>query len=109
MHVQADLLNGIGNVRAGERQILESTSNAAVGRRVNDMGTSSSKLGRSVHGHQGRVARAHASTLENLESVPSLGKEHPMGITSNGKAEEVMKLSQVGHGKLDRESGDDAL
>ena len=47
--------------------------------------------------------------LENIESVLSLGEEHPLGVTSNGKAEEVMELAQVSHGKLSAESGDDTL
>lgn len=55
------------------------------------------------------MAGAHASTLEYLESVLSLREEQPLRVTSNGKAEEVMKLAQVSHGKLGAEGGDESL
>jgi hypothetical protein len=55
------------------------------------------------------LARVHARTLENLESVLCLGEKHSLEVTSDGKAEEVMKIAQVGHGELRTESGDWAL
>ena len=47
--------------------------------------------------------------LENLESVLSLREEHPLRVASNGKAEKVMKRTQVRHGELGAESGDETL
>jgi hypothetical protein len=38
VHVQAHLLDGVGDVRPGEGQILEGTGQAPVGRHVGDWG-----------------------------------------------------------------------
>jgi hypothetical protein len=38
VHMQAHLLNGVGDVGPGEGQVLEGTSQAPVGRRVGDRG-----------------------------------------------------------------------
>jgi hypothetical protein len=110
VHVEAYLLHGISDVGARERQVLEGTSKTSVLRRIGDRRASlSGELGRCVHGSRRRVAGAHASTLEYLESVLSLREKHPLRVTSNGKAEEVMKLAQVSHGELGAEGGDDSL
>jgi hypothetical protein len=110
VNVKTNLLHGVGDVRTSECQVLKSTRQAVVGGGIGDRTTSlGCKLRRGVHRRGRGVAGAHAGTLENLESVLDLGEKHPLGISSDGKAEEVMKLAQIGHGELSTEGGDHAL
>jgi hypothetical protein len=43
MHVQADLLNGVGDVRPGDGQILQAASEIAILRRIGDRRTGISR------------------------------------------------------------------
>jgi len=70
MHVKADLLDGICNVRASERQVLEGTCKTAVGsgiihRRANICGD----LGTSVKGGRAGIAATHTMAFQNVQGV----------------------------------------
>jgi hypothetical protein len=65
IHVEADLLDGVCDVRAGERQVLEGPDEAPeVSRISNRRPGLSGDLGR----HQNRLAVHHANSLKNIES-----------------------------------------
>jgi hypothetical protein len=67
MHVKADLLDSIGDVRTGEHQVLEGPDEAPkvsrIGNRRHGLG---GDLGLCVH---------HASSLKNIESKLTLNEE----------------------------------
>ena len=69
MHVQANLLNGICNVRPGECQILEGAHKAAVGSRVSHRGTGISRnLSTSVNRCGTWFAVAHAMASKYVQT-----------------------------------------
>jgi hypothetical protein len=76
VHVEAHLLDRVGNVGHGEGEVLESPSHAAVGSRVADGGPMLEEtLARvSTDMEQGFVV-AHASTLKDAPSILALVEE----------------------------------
>jgi hypothetical protein len=61
VHVEAHLMNGIGDVRARERQPLEGTSETPVIRGILNRRTINCQLRADVHGCGGRLALGHLS------------------------------------------------
>jgi hypothetical protein len=55
------------------------------------------------------VTLSHASALKKIHSILSLGQEQAVCGTSDGDAEEVMKIAKVRHGELRAEFGYDVL
>jgi hypothetical protein len=77
MHVEAGLLNGMGNVRASECQVLQSARKATILRGIRKKSTISSRqLTPDVNGSGARVALNHPCTLQELDGVLSLRKNH---------------------------------
>ena len=73
MHVQANLLNGVCNVRLGEGQILESTHKTAVGSRISNRNTGISRnFGTGVDRCGTLFAIAHAVSSKNVQGVLTL-------------------------------------
>jgi hypothetical protein len=65
MHVEAGMLHRMGNIRAGERQILQGPGKAAVLRRVSKKGTIfSGELATSVNRSDRRIAVEHPGALQ---------------------------------------------
>jgi hypothetical protein len=70
MHVEAHLLDRVGNVRPDEGEVLESPSQAVVASRAIDGGPHvRGDIGLSVERHGVRLAVAHANTLKDVLSV----------------------------------------
>ena len=63
MHVKTDLLNGIGNIWAGESEILEGPSYAAIMGGVRHGGPINGELGVSIHMGAARLVVTHTSTV----------------------------------------------
>jgi hypothetical protein len=81
MHVKADLLDGVGNVGTGERQVLEGPGEAPkVSRISNKRPGLSGELGLHVHRCRNRFAVHHASSLKNIESKLTLSEEEPVSL-----------------------------
>ena len=73
MHMQADLLNSVGDVRPGEGQVLKGTSKAAVCCRISNSKASSSRdLSTSVNGGGAWLAVTHAVASKNIQGVLTL-------------------------------------
>jgi hypothetical protein len=70
MHVDADLLDDVGNVGAGERQVLESTSEAT---KLSHISSTRLRLGEDlglrVHGCQNWLVVHYVGTLKDVNSV----------------------------------------
>jgi hypothetical protein len=76
MHVEAHLLDRIGDVRLGECEVLESHDQAAIGSWVaNGCPHIGGDLGLSVNGRGAGLVAAHASTFKDVLSILSLVKE----------------------------------
>jgi hypothetical protein len=76
VHVEAHLLDHIGNVGLDKGEVLECPSQAAVGSRVADKGPhAGGDLGLSVDRRGAELAVAHASTLKDIPSILALVEE----------------------------------
>jgi hypothetical protein len=76
VHVEAHLLDRVGNVGPGEGEVLESPSQATVGSRVVDRGSHvGGDLGPSVDQRGAGLAVTHASTLKDVPSILALVEE----------------------------------
>jgi hypothetical protein len=77
--MEANLLDGVGDVGAGECQVLEGPGEALELSQIsNRRPKSSGDLDLCVHEHRDWVAVDHASTLKNIESELSLSEEETM-------------------------------
>jgi hypothetical protein len=88
MHVKADLLHGVGDVRPCESQVLEGAHKAAVGCGISNSRTAhkaavgcgisnsrtniSRDFGTSVDWGGARIAGAHAVALQDVQSILTL-------------------------------------
>jgi hypothetical protein len=80
MHVEAHLLDRVGNVGPGEGEVLESPSQATVGSRVADRAPHvGGDLGLSVDQGGAGLAVTHASMLKDLPSILALVEEEAIG------------------------------
>jgi hypothetical protein len=81
MHVEADLLDNVGDVGASERQVLEGPSEAPkVSRISNRRPRLGGDLGLRVHRRQNRLVVHHTSSLKNIESRLTLSEEEPISL-----------------------------
>jgi hypothetical protein len=80
MHVEAHLLDRVGNIGPGECEVLESSSQVAVGSQVADRGPHvGGDLGLSVDRCGAGLEVAHASTLKDVPSILALVEEEVIG------------------------------
>jgi hypothetical protein len=98
VHVEADLLDGVGDVWACERQILEGPSEAPeVSQISNRRPRLSGDLGLCVHRRRNRLAVHHASSLKNIESKLTLSEEKPVHLILYEDSQKMMEGSEVLH------------
>jgi hypothetical protein len=104
VHVEADLLDDVGDVGAGERQVLEGPSKAPeVSRISNKRPRLSGDLGMCVHRCQNRLVVHHDSLLKNIESNLTLSEEEPIRLMLYGDSRKMMEGSEVLHGEFSLE------
>jgi hypothetical protein len=109
MHVEARLLDHVGNVEPGEGEVLESPSQVTIGSQVANGGPHvGGDLGLSVNlrGAGPAVAHAiiHAITLKDVPSILALVEEEVVGPLLYCDAKEVVERAEVLHRKLLLES-----
>lgn len=76
VHVKANLLDSIGNVRTGEGQVLKSSHKAAVVSGVNNSRTIISRnLGAGVNRGGAWFAVTHAMASQDVQSILALGEK----------------------------------
>ena len=69
MHVQANLLNGISDIRPGEGEILQGTGETPEVRGILNRWTISRQLGVGVHRSRARLALGHTRTVQDVDHV----------------------------------------
>jgi hypothetical protein len=108
--VKAELLNNIGDVRAGERQVLEGPSEAPKVSRINNRRPRLDRhLGMCVHQRQNRLAVHHGSSLKNVESKLTLSEEEPVNPMLYGDSQKIMEGLEILHCEFPLEDRCDAL
>jgi hypothetical protein len=92
MHVKADLLDNIGDVRTGERQVLQGPGKAPeVSRISNRRPGGGGDLDLRVHGRRDWLTVHHASVLKDVESELVLSEEESIGLMLYGDPQKVVK------------------
>jgi hypothetical protein len=87
--MQAHLLDGVGDVRSGEGEVLKRAGQAPVGRRIGDRGSVVLwELRLSVDSRGAGLAVGHASPLQYVDGVLALMEEETLGPMLGGDAEE---------------------
>jgi hypothetical protein len=105
VHVEAHLLDHVGDIGPDEGEVLESPGQAAVGSRVTDGGARvGGDLGLSVDRRGAGLTVAHASALKDIPSILTLVEEEVVDSLLHRDAEEVVEGVEVLHGKLLLES-----
>ena len=107
MHVQARLLNGVGDVGSCDGEVLQGAGDAAVLAWVLHSSTRGWQLRLRVDGRRGGLAVHHPGTFQELFSVLRLRQEEVCAATSHVDAEEEVQRAHVLHGKLSLEFVDD--
>jgi hypothetical protein len=106
VHMQTDLLHGIGDVGPCEGQVLQRPGDASELRGIPNRGSGvSSQLRLQVHRSRARLAISHDRTLEDVERVGALVQEQPVRMPLDSDAEEVVKRPQILHREFPLESG----
>jgi hypothetical protein len=105
VHVEAHLLDRVGNLGPGEGEVLESPIQAAVGNQVADGGPHvGGDLGLSVDQCGAGLAAAHASMLKDIPSILALVEEEVVGLLLYWDTKEVVEGAEVLHHELLLES-----
>jgi hypothetical protein len=103
--MEADLLDGVGDVRVGERQVLEGPGEAPELSRIGNMRPRSGRdLDLRVHGCRDRLVVHHASTLKDIESELAPSEEESIGLMLHGDLQKMVKRVGVLHGEFPLES-----
>jgi hypothetical protein len=108
--METDLLDSVGEVRPGEGEVLQSTSQTPVGSRISHRITQiSGQLRLSVDRSGAGLAISHPSPLQDIECVLPLVHEKTRRARLNSDAQEVVELTEILHSKLLLQRGDDTL
>jgi hypothetical protein len=92
VHMEAHLLDGVGDVGLGEGEVLERAGQAPVRRRVGDRGPAILReLRLTVDRHGVGLAVRHASPLQDVDGVLALVKEETLGPALSSNVEEVVE------------------
>jgi hypothetical protein len=85
MHMKTNLLDGIGDVRASERQVLEGLGEDLELSQISNRRPGSGRdLGLRVHGHRYQLAIHHACALKDIESKLVLSDEQSICLMLYG-------------------------
>jgi hypothetical protein len=108
VHVKAHLLDGVGDVRPGEEEVLKGPGKTPVAGGIGNRGADGGEFALCVHWSRAGLAVSHASAVEDVDDVLPLVEEHARGTALDGDPQEVVERPEVLHRKLPLETGDDA-
>jgi hypothetical protein len=101
MCMKTNLLDGVGDVGAGERQVLEGLSEAPELSRIsNRRPRSGGDLDLHIHGCRDWLAVHHASMLKDIESELALSEEESIDLMLYGDRQKMVKRVEVLHGEF---------
>lgn len=108
VHVEADLLDGVGDLRPRDRQVLERAGNTVIGRGIiNAWSIGGRQFALGVDRRGRWAAGVHAGAIQDVGSVLLLAEEEASRRARDVDAEEEMQGAKVLHGKLRDELSDD--
>jgi hypothetical protein len=101
MHVEADLLNGINEIGAGERQVLKGPGEAPEVSQINNRRPGlDGDLALRVHWCRNRLTIHHASSLKNIENKLTLSEEESVRLMLYGDSQKMMEWPDILHGEF---------
>jgi hypothetical protein len=100
MHVEADLLDDVGDIGAGECQVLEGPNEAPEVNRISNMPKLGGDLGMHVHRRRNWLAVHHAISFKNVESKLTLSEEEPVSLILYGDSQEMMEGPEILYGEF---------
>jgi hypothetical protein len=110
MHEEANLLDGIGQVRASECKVLQSAGDAAVKCGIGKGATILARdFGLGVYGSGNWLTLKHFGTIKNFKCILLLRQKEAGGVFVDVDTEEVMHFTKVTHVELTIEGRDDAV
>ena len=100
--METDLLHCVRDIRPGEGEVLKRTGQTPESSGISNWRTLSSRdLGLSVNRSGARLAVSHPSTLQDVQNIVlPLLEEDTVWPLLNCDTQEVMKLTEILHGKL---------
>jgi hypothetical protein len=104
MHMEVDLLDDVGDVGAGEHQVLEGPGEAPELSQISNRRPESGRdLGLRVHGHRDRFAVYHGSVLKDVESNLALSEKESIYLMLYEDPQKMVKMADVLHGEFSLE------
>jgi hypothetical protein len=100
VHVEAHLLDGVGDVKPGEDEVLKCPSNTPVAGWIDDQGVGGGEFALRINQSHAGLAFSHASTVKDVDGVLPLVEEHALGTALDGDPQEVVERPQVLHRKF---------
>jgi hypothetical protein len=82
VHVEAHLLDGVGDVRPGEDEVLKCPDSTSVASQIEDQVVGHGDLALRIHRGRTGFTLGHASALKEVDGVLPLVKEHAWGRRS---------------------------
>jgi hypothetical protein len=91
VHVEAHLLDGVGDVGPGEEEVLKGLGNTPVAGWIGDRGTGGEEFALRIHRSRTGLAFSHASAFKDVDCVLPLVEEHALGTALDGDPQEVVE------------------
>jgi hypothetical protein len=106
VHMEADLMDDVGDIGAGERKVLEGPDKVPELSWIsNRRPKSSGDLGLYVHGCRDRLAVHHANALKDVESKLTLSEEESICLMLYGDLQKMVKRVEILLGEFPLEGG----
>ena len=100
VHMQANLLNNVSDIRSGESEVLQGTCKTPELRSDLNRWAISRQLGVGVHGSRARLALGHASALQDIQHVLPLREEKSCATAPDMHPQKVVQLTKILHAEL---------
>jgi hypothetical protein len=84
VHVEAHLLDGVGDVGPGEDEVLKGPGNTPVAGWIGDRGAGGGEFALRIHRGRAWLAVSHARAFKDVDGALSLVEEQALGTTLDG-------------------------
>jgi hypothetical protein len=91
VHLEAHLLDGVGDVGPGEDEVLKGPGNTTVAGWIGDRGAGGGEFALRIHRGRAGLAVSHASAFKDVDGVLPLVEEQALGTTLDGDPQEVVE------------------
>ena len=101
MHENTGLLNSVGQIRTGDRHVLQGAGETAVDSRViEEVTVGYGEFAAGVDRSTNRMTIGHTGSFDDVQSILALREVESRGREGDGNAEEMGERAKVCHGEL---------